>query len=98
MNVSQKWTDKHEAIHAALNSLMKACGLDNSESATEVLFGILEDAVLNVADQWDEVVEQSHRDGLCYDVNALLAQAIDRASRGWHFDRESQGWRRTTEQ
>jgi hypothetical protein len=40
---------------------------------TEALFIILETAVGNV--DWN-IVERSHEDGLCYDVNALLTNAI----------------------
>jgi hypothetical protein len=67
-------TKRQEAIRAALCNLQGACGLDNSESSTEALFGILTQAIEQV--DWD-IVEESHAEGLCYDVNALLAEAID---------------------
>jgi hypothetical protein len=70
------WTAEQEEIHAALNKVMKACGLDTSESSTERLFAILDHAVTAVAEQYDDVVEQSHGEGLCYDVNAWLASEI----------------------
>jgi hypothetical protein len=74
------WTAEQEEIHAALNKIMKACGLDQSESSTEILFAILDRAVTSVAEQFDDVVGQSHRDGLCYNVNAWLASEIARAA------------------
>jgi hypothetical protein len=74
------WTAEQEEIHVALNKIMKACGLDQSESSTEALFAILDNAVTSVAEQYDDVVGQSHRDGLCYDVNAWLAQEIAKAA------------------
>jgi len=73
-------TDREEAAHAALNQLMTAIGL-SGESGTEALFDVLQNAVDDVAGEW-HVVEQSHKDGLCYDVNAMLAQAI--AKHGGH--------------
>ena len=71
------WTEQQTKIHAALNQLMKACDL-SGESGTERMFGILSDAIDNV--DWS-IVEQSHRDGLCYDVNCLLTDAIIDAQR-----------------
>jgi hypothetical protein len=62
-------------IRQALNQLMRACGL-SGESGTEELFGVLQIAVQAVEEQWDDVVGQSHREGLCFDVNAFLAGRI----------------------
>lgn len=67
--------ERSERIHTALNSLMKACNLQG-ESGTEKLFFILNEAIDDV--DWN-IVEQRHKDGLCYDVNCLLAEAIDNA-------------------
>jgi hypothetical protein len=66
------WTAEQKEIFDGLQKIMKACGL-KGESGTELLFTILDRAVTSVAEQWDDVVGQSHRDGLCYDVNAWLA-------------------------
>ena len=56
---------------------MGACGFVG-ESGSERLFWVLRDAVQMVADEW-HIVEQSHKDGLCYNVNALLSDAIAEA-------------------
>jgi hypothetical protein len=66
-----------EEIHKALNQLMTACGL-SGESGTEKLFMVLSDAVKAAEVKWG-VVEQSHEEGLCYDVNALLADEMVKA-------------------
>ena len=59
-------------IYEALNHLLKACDL-TGESGTEVLFDLLSEAV----DELDQsIITRSHEDGLCYDVNALLADGI----------------------
>jgi hypothetical protein len=67
-------TNRQKAIRTALNQLQLACGLDNSESSTEELFDVLSKAVELV--DW-KIVENSHAEGLSYDVNCLLAEAID---------------------
>ena len=64
-----------ESIHKALGELVSACGF-SGESGTERLFPFLLEAVEAVDGKWDSVVGQSHRDGLCCDVNALLAEEI----------------------
>ena len=69
----------HRKIDNALDALMGACGFVG-ESGSERLFWVLRDAVQMVADEW-HVVEQSHKDGLCYNVNALLSDAIAEALR-----------------
>lgn len=63
-----------EVINNALDTLMKACGFQG-ESGTEELFDALSVAMENVQNEW-HVVEQSHKDGLCYDVNHMLARAL----------------------
>ena len=63
------------SIHKALGELVSACGF-SGESGTERLFPVLSQAVEAVDGKWDSVVGQSHRDGLCCDVNALLAEEI----------------------
>jgi hypothetical protein len=70
------WTIQHAQLHTALNTLMDACGF-TGETGTECMFEILEAAAQDVRDQWREV-EDSHKDGLCYDVNAMLAYALDK--------------------
>jgi hypothetical protein len=60
-------------IYAALNDLMNACGL-SGESGTEVLFDVLFDAVHNVD---EDIYRESHAEGLCFDVCALLAEQIE---------------------
>ena len=68
-------TETEESIHKALGELVSACGF-SGESGTERLFPFLLEAVEAVDGKWDSVVGQSHRDGLCCDVNALLAEEI----------------------
>jgi hypothetical protein len=68
-------TQTNRNINKALNALMKACGL-SGESGTEELYEILFDVIHDYDRKVRETVEQSHADGLCYDVNALLADAI----------------------
>ena len=66
-------------IRKALNQLMNACGF-RGESGSETLFPVLLHAVEAVDAKWDNVVEQSHEDGLRYDVNALLADEFSKKS------------------
>jgi hypothetical protein len=61
-------------IDVALDALLGACGFVG-ESGSERMFWVLFDAVHNVANNWG-IVEKSHDDGLCYNVNALLSDAI----------------------
>jgi hypothetical protein len=69
-------TPTNRAIHAALNQLMAACGL-TGESGTERLFmNVLCPAIGQVEADWD-IVDDSHAQGLCFDVNAMLADAIE---------------------
>lgn len=68
--------DKRE-IYTALNGLMAACGL-SGESGAETLFNVLFEAIHGV----DEgIIEESHAEGLGYDVNTLLAERIEIALR-----------------
>jgi len=67
-------TPLERKIDVALDALMGACGFVG-ESGTERLFCVLYEAVEHVADNWD-IVDQSHKDGLCYNVNAMLSSAI----------------------
>jgi hypothetical protein len=41
-----------------------------------------------VADNW-HIVDDSHKDGLCYNVNALLSDAIAEALKSGNLDRAS---------
>jgi hypothetical protein len=66
---------KETDVVAALDAMMKACGL-RGESGSEDLFWILLEAMQNVADDKWDTVEQSHKEGLCYDARFLLAEAI----------------------
>ena len=68
-------TETERKIDTALGALMGACGF-MGESGTERMFWVLFEAVHTVAEKWEEVVEQSHKDGLFYNVNALLSDAI----------------------
>jgi hypothetical protein len=72
----------HRKIDIALDALMGACGFVG-ESGSEGMFWVLLEAVQNVADNW-QIVRESHQDGLSYNVNALLSEAIAEAlkSRG----------------
>lgn len=56
------------AIYAALGDLIKACGYDRSESATEDFYYLLCEAV----DELDGTIEESHKEGLCYDMHSAL--------------------------
>ena len=69
-----------ERIYKALNEIMSACGL-SGESGMEKLFHILSKAIQDIEDEWDDVVEESHKEGLCYNVNAWLANEIAKAIR-----------------
>jgi chemotaxis regulatin CheY-phosphate phosphatase CheZ len=68
-------TQTNRDIKKALNALMKACGL-SGESGTEQLYEILSGIVLERDLEIRATVEESHANGLCYDVNALLADAV----------------------
>jgi hypothetical protein len=78
-------TEVNRKIYAALNSLMAACGLVG-ENGTEILFYVLRDAVVSVQNEWS-IVEGSHDEGLCFNVNALLAQQIEEALAQYAKDR-----------
>jgi hypothetical protein len=68
-------SERNEKIFKALNALMKTCGY-SGESGTEAFFDMLFDAVHDVRENWD-VVEESHEDGLSFDVNSMLAYRIE---------------------
>ena len=67
----------HRKIDIALDALMGACGFVG-ESGSEGMFWVLLEAVQKVADNW-QIVRESHQDGLSYNVNALLSDAIAEA-------------------
>jgi hypothetical protein len=70
-------------IDEALNALMKACGF-SGESGTEEMFWVLAEAVGRVIEDWDSVVGASHREGLCYNVNAWLSDEISKSVLEYH--------------
>lgn len=67
-------TKENKAIYRALNHLCRACGFAG-ESGTEEMLAVLTIAMELVENEW-YIVEQSHDDGLSYDVNSMLADAI----------------------
>jgi len=64
-----------EKIYEALNTLMETCGF-SGEGGTEQLFAVLSEATQTLELGWDNVVGQSHRDGVGYNVNAWLANTM----------------------
>lgn len=70
-------TKQNEEIHKALGILMEACGY-KGESGTEWFHDALCEAIAEVERNW-HVVERSHKDGLCYDVTFLWADALEKA-------------------
>ena len=62
-------------LNKALNDLMAACGL-SGESGTEELFDMLNSATAEL--EAEEILEMSHEEGLCYDMNAALADKLER--------------------
>lgn len=70
------WTPLHEDIRHRLSELMQVCGYENSEMSTHHFFDVLYEAIGKVRDDWDATVGESYRTGLCYDINALLTDAI----------------------
>lgn len=70
-------TKQNEEITKALDDLMTACGY-KGESGTEWFFGALSTALDEVEENWNIVI-QSYEDGLCYNINALLADALENA-------------------
>jgi hypothetical protein len=79
-------SNRNRKIDVILDALMSACGFVG-ESGSERFFWVLFDAVQKVGDEW-HVVKQSHKDGLCYNVNALLSDAISEVMRQpeWQFE------------
>ena len=72
-------------IKRGLNTIaMKACAASiKVKAAPKLSFTLrsLDSAVRSVAEQREAVVEESHRDGLCFDVNAMLAREIAESRR-----------------
>ncbi len=60
---------KSDALDKAVENLATACGFDKSESASEAFYELLREAVNNL----DGVIEQSHKEGLCYDMTHALS-------------------------
>jgi len=75
-------TPRQKKIEDAISQLAIACGYVNddgihvSESKTEAFFKVLDDAMIKVCNNWDATVERSHKQGLCYNVFALLGDAL----------------------
>lgn len=67
------WTPLTQDIFDALNGLMAACGLQG-ESGTEELYSMLGSACEEL--DAEGVLEESHQQGLCYDMNAALAHKL----------------------
>lgn len=56
-----------------VEALVTAAGFDNSESASENFLYVLHDAVHQVMGE----IEDSHKDGLCYDATHALAYTLN---------------------
>lgn len=69
------WTTLAKSLHYSLNELMAACGL-SGESGTEELYDMLGRAVEEL--EIEGVLEDSHEQGLCYDMNAALAHKLEK--------------------
>jgi hypothetical protein len=72
-------SERNRKIHTALNDPMKALGYQG-ESGADAMFPVLYEAFQQVDANW-HIVENSRAEGLCYDVNALRADAIERRQR-----------------
>jgi hypothetical protein len=72
-----------EAIRKALLELWKAIRFDSSiktvsESDTEALFLLLGTVFCDEGfAEMDAILEQSHKDGLCYDMASVIAERIN---------------------
>ena len=64
-------TYKKTEIDLAMDHLLKACGL-HGESGTEKLFHMLKTAIKEL----DGTIEGSHEEGLCYNMNAAIADKL----------------------
>ena len=65
-------TYRPDAIHIAVENLLKACGCGKGESGTEEFYYLLQEAV----DELDGTIEKSHEEGLCYDMASALSGTI----------------------
>jgi hypothetical protein len=70
------WPERRVALYRVLNAMCDVIGY-TGETGTEALFLDLEKAVKAVRKGWRGTVARSHRIGLAYDVNALLAGALE---------------------
>lgn len=61
-----------DPIYDAVEKLIRACGFDRSESATEDFYYMLRDVI----DGLDGTIEASHEEGLCYNMAAAIAGAL----------------------
>jgi hypothetical protein len=69
--------DPYPAIYDALNCLMDALNLPQSESSTEHLFAILALAFSGSSlASMRATLASSHKDGLCYDMRGPIALAL----------------------
>jgi hypothetical protein len=69
------WTPLTKSIYNSLNDLASTCGLQG-ESGSEELFDMLGAAYLELDAEC--VLEESHEEGLCLDMNAELAHKIEK--------------------
>ncbi len=74
------------SIDLALDSLLKACGLQG-ESGTEQLYYWL----LRACDELQGTIEESHAEGLCYNMNAALSDKLAEYMREAQAERRSLG-------
>jgi hypothetical protein len=65
-------TYRPDAIDIAVENLVTACGFNKSESASEDFYYLLQEAV----DELDGTIEQSHEEGLCYDMTHALSGTL----------------------
>lgn len=64
--------NRPDAIDLAVENLVKACGFDKSESSSERFYYLLQEAI----DTLDGTIEESHEEGLCYDMTHALSSTI----------------------
>jgi len=64
--VGNQWLP--DPLYDALNQVIKLCGLQG-ESGTEEFYYMLRD----ILEDLDGTIEQSHDEGLCYDMCAAIA-------------------------
>jgi len=58
-----------DPIYAAVNNLIKVCGFGPGESGTEEFYYALRDVIYDL----EGTIEESHKEGLCYDMCAAIA-------------------------